>query len=169
MKLNLISQVYFPRELLIFIELNEIFVDFAFNFITLMVINLLLGIAPNVNFVFLPLILLIQAALTLGIMLFVSSLSVIVRDIPQLIGVALQILFYLTAILYPLDRLSPDLKTVVSLNPLSSVIAAYREVILYNRPPDITSLYYPLVVALTVLYLGYSFFKSQEKQFADYI
>lgn len=166
---GLINQVYFPREVLIFVKLGEALVDLSFGFASMLLINAVVGVLPNPNYIYLPFLVLIQMTMTLGLMFFIGYLSVIIKDIPQLVGVLLQLLFYSVPILYPIYILPESLSFFVLINPLANLIDAYREIILYNRPPQILMLYYPTVVALIIGYLGYKFFKQNEKNLADYV
>lgn len=167
--MRLVVQVYFPREILVLVKLGEALVDFGFTFAAMLVINASLGIWPNANFIYLPLILIIQICFMLGLMLFLGYLGVIVRDIPQLIAVALQLLFYLTPIIYPVTAIPERLNVMLLLNPLALLLDAYRSIIVYNMPPDPVNLYYPAVAAGVLLYTGYHFFKANERRFADYL
>jgi lipopolysaccharide transport system permease protein len=166
-RMGLINQVYFPREVLVLLVLGEAIVDLCFTFAAMLVVNAISGILPNANFAYLPFLLLILGCFTLGLMLFASCLAVLVRDIPQLVAVGLQLLFYLTPIIYPIESIPDQFRVLVLLNPMASVIQAFRDVIVYNRPPDVETLYYPLVTALALLYLGYTFFKANEERLAD--
>lgn len=167
--MGLINQIYFPREILVLVRLGELSVDLSFSFLAMLTINALNGLFPNVYFIYLPLLILILASVTLGLMLFFSYLTVFIRDIPQLVFVTLQLLFYLTPILYPVELIPSQFRAITLVNPLVPVIQAIRDVIVYQRAPDIISLYYPLVVGIALLYLGYSFFKAYERRLSDYI
>jgi ABC-type polysaccharide/polyol phosphate export permease len=168
-KIELVTQVYFPREILVLIVLGEGLVDFIFTFCAMLLINLFFGIVPNIYYLYLPLVLLPLIALTLGAMLIVSSLSLLVRDIPQLIAVFSQLLFYVTPIIYPIKTIPEHLQFIFVLNPLAAIVQAFRDIIVYSRPPDMLTLYYPIVVGVMLLYLGYSVFKSVEGNMADMI
>lgn len=165
--LGLINQIYFPREILVLVKLGEALVDLAFTFLAMLIVNALYGYWPNPLFVLLPGGLLILVMFSLGIMLFVSCLSVLVRDVPQLVAVALQLLFYLTPILYPVENFPEEYHALILINPIAPVIQAFRDVILYGDPPDVAVMYYPLVIAVALLYTGYAFFKANEDRFAD--
>lgn len=167
--MGLITQVYFPRELLVLAQLGESLFDFLFAMIALVVINLAYGIAPSIYFAFLPLVLVIQLTLTLGLMFFVSYLTVYIRDIPNLVGVALQLAFYLTPILYPAAAVPEQYRWVMNLNPLVALLEAYRAIVVYQHAPDFSTLYYPLVIAGVFGYTGYRFFKANEKRLSDFV
>jgi lipopolysaccharide transport system permease protein len=165
--MGLINQIYFPREIIVLSALGEALVDAFFMFAAMLVIDAVVGVLPNGMFVVLPVLLLIQVALMLGLMFIVSWLSVIVRDIPQLISVLLQILFYLSPIIYPVSIIPHRFQFLVNLNPIALLVQAYRDVIVYNRQPDWFSLVYPAALGVTLLVFGYRHFKANEDRFAD--
>ena len=168
-RIGIIAQVYFPREILVLLTLGEAIIDFAFAFVAMMVINVFAGLLPNVYFVYLPLLFLILAVISLGLMFLVSSLTVMVRDIPQLMVVLMQLLFFVTPIIYPIDQFPGNLRFIFVINPIAPIIQAFRDIIAYGRAPDIVSLYYPIVFAGVALVVGYSTFKSFETEMADYV
>lgn len=168
-QISLLNQVYFPREILPLVKLGELGVDALFTFVALIFLNLLVGILPNANWIYLPILVVIVFAGTFGLALLLSASTVFIRDIPQLTFVTMQLLFYLTPILYPVTFIPEQLRLIVMLNPLVPVIEGFREVLVFNRPIDLISLFYPAVFALTLLYVGYSFFKSNERRLSDYV
>ncbi|MEP7290565.1 MAG: ABC transporter permease [Chloroflexota bacterium] len=169
MKLDLINQIYFPREILVIVKLGETMVDLLFTFLTTLVVNALFGILPNANYIFLPYILVIQVAFTLGVMFYASYLCVFVRDFAPLITVALQMLFYLTPIIYPLTIFPSFVgKLVGLLNPIAPLIGAYRAIMVNNQPPDFVSLSTVTVISGVVLYTGYMLFKAKEGRLTDF-
>src|SRR5690606_10741053 len=98
-----------------------------------------------------------------------SYLSMMIRDVPQLVSIVLQFMFYLTPILYPIEMIPPELKFIALVNPLAPLVDAYRSVILYNTAPNFPELYYTIVIAGVLFYSGYMFFKKNEKRVADFI
>ncbi len=168
-QMGIINQVYFPREIIIFVRLGEAFVDFTFSFLVLLLISLLNGIFPTLNFIWVIPILLIQLLLILGFMLFISYLSVYIRDIPQLVAVVLQILFYLTPVLYQMDRVPEEYHFLLLLNPLTPLIQAFRDVTVLGQAPQLATLYYPSIMAGILVFSGYMFFKRNEQRLTDYV
>jgi ABC-type polysaccharide/polyol phosphate export permease len=167
-RMSLLNQVYFPREILLLLTIGEALVDFFFIFLALLLVSALNGIWPNLNYIYLPFLLFILVCFTAGAMFFVGCLGVLVRDIPQLIGIVLQLAFYITPILYAIERIPDQFRVLALLNPLASVIQGFRDVIVYARPPDLLTLYYPAVFALALLYTGYAFFKANEERLTDF-
>jgi len=167
--MGLINQIYFPREIIVLSALGEALVDTFFMFVAMLVIDAVVGIFPNPIWVALPLLLLIQLALCLGVMLVVSWLSVLVRDVPQLVSVLLQMLFYLSPIIYPLEIVPRQYRFLMTLNPIATIIEAYRRIIVYGRQPDWLSLLYPAVLGIGLLVFGYRLFKTNEDRMADMV
>lgn len=168
-RIGIIAQVYFPREILVLLTLGEAVVDFCFAFVAMLVINLLVGVLPNIHFIYLPLLFLILLVMALGLMFLLSSLTVMVRDIPQLMVVLMQLLFFITPIIYPIDQFPERLRFLFVINPIAPIIQGFRDIIAYGRAPDFVSLYYPIVFAGVALVVGYSTFKSFETEMADYV
>ena len=167
--MGLVNQIYFPREIIVLSALGEAMVDAFFMLVATIAINAVVGIYPTFYFLLLPFVIVIQLAFCLGLMFVVSWLSVLVRDIPQLVSVLLQILFYLCPIIYPLAALPEHFQPLIALNPLAALINAYRDLIIYGRLPDFLSLVYPSALAVGVLIFGYRLFKSNEDRFADMV
>src|SRR5690606_17678954 len=93
-RIGIIAQVYFPREILVLLTIGEGIVDFSFAYAAMLVINALNGVLPNENFIYLPLLFGILVGIALGLMFLISSLTVIVRDMPQLLTVFMQLFFF---------------------------------------------------------------------------
>jgi lipopolysaccharide transport system permease protein len=168
-QIGIISRVYFPREILILLPIGEAIIDFVFTFLVLVVINGIYGNWPQLSYILLIVPLLILVLLSLGIMFVIGTWSMLVRDIPQLVGVALQLLFYVTPIIYPFESIPPSFRFLILLNPLTPLIQAFRQIVIYNQGLDLVSLYYPLVVSLGMLFAGYAFFKSREGVLSDLV
>jgi len=167
--MGLINQIYFPREIIVLSSLGEAIVDTSFMLLAMLVIDAIVGVYPNGLFVVLPLLFAIELSLTLGLMLLLSWLSAVVRDIPQLVTVLLQMLFYLTPIIYPLSIVPPRVQALLMLNPLTPVIVSFRGIVVYNTVPDWASLIYPAALGVALLVFGYRSFKSNEDYLADLV
>ena len=166
-RLGIVTQVYFPREILVLLVVGELLVDFLFTFLAMLLVNAFSGIFPNVYFLYIPFLVLIIVLISFGFMLMISSLTVLVRDIPQLISVAMQLIFFLTPVIYPIETIPERFRFFFLINPIASIIQAFRDIIVYARSPDWVSLYYPIVFAGMIMILGYATFKSIEDEMAD--
>jgi len=167
--MNLVTKIFFPREILPVAALLARFLDFAIAAVLLVVLMLLYRLPVlTVSLVYLPIVFLLQFALTLGLGLAGAAITVFYRDISHLFTFAIQILFYATPIIYPVSRVPESYQALYFLNPMAAIIEAYRSILLYQTPPDIT-LYASIPVVLLILILGYWIFKRLEAFFADVI
>lgn len=167
--MDLVSKIYFPREALPVAAMAARLMDFGIAAILLLVLMLIFGIPMfQVSWLFVPVILLIQLALVLGLGLACAAANVFYRDVQSLITLGLQIWFYATPIIYPLTAVPEQFHPYYFLNPMVGIIEAYRDVLIYNRLPG-PHLLISAVIALVIFLLGYRFFKRVEFQFADII
>jgi lipopolysaccharide transport system permease protein len=164
---GLLSQVVLPMDILVFTHLGEAIVDFVITSLIMVALNAFAGIWPNQLYVFMLPILLIHLLFTVGLMFFVSSAAVFVRDLAPLLNAILRMMFYLTPVLYPAERVSGVLKLIILLNPMALIIENYRNIILYAEMPSLQALLYVFILAAAMFYAGYRFFKSNEQKLVE--
>lgn len=166
--INLVSKIYFPREVLPISSLLSRFVDFMIGFIVLLILMFYYRMPVSAYWLFLPVIILIQLSLSLGIGLTGAAVNVFYRDVRHVFVLGLQIWFYASPIIYPVSSIPSNLQTIYYLNPMAGIIEAYRSVLLYGQLPSPT-LVFSACEAVIILLISYLFFKRVEKQFADVI
>ena len=167
--MNLVSKIYFPREILPISTLLARLVDMVISFSLLVVLMFYFRVPVNaVYLLYLPLLILIQCSLALGIGLIGGALNVFYRDVQHVFILGLQLWFYASPIIYPTTSVPSSLRAIYYLNPMAGVIDAYRAILLNQQPPD-SNIFVASLVALVILALGYWFFKRVEFQFADVI
>jgi lipopolysaccharide transport system permease protein len=159
----------FPLEILPVTVLGSSVINSLFSLTILLVAALLFqGYLPW-TLVLLPLMYLPLILLCLGLIWFLASLGVFIRDVGQFIGVAVQVLFFMTPIFYPISAIPARLQFILYLNPLTFIVNHFRRVILWGQLPDWGE--FLLVTALTFLVcmLGYVWFMKSKKTFADVV
>lgn len=166
---NLVSKIYFPREIFPLASLLACFVDFLVAGAIFAGMLLYYHIGLTLQILWLPLLIVLQMALMSGLLLVLSAANVFFRDVRLLLPFVLQIGMYVTPIIYPLSLIPPRYRLLFSLNPMSGIIDGYRQVIVRGQPPDLSLLALSAVVSLVLLVVGYRYFKSVEMQFADVI
>lgn len=166
---SLITKIYFPREILPVAALLARLVDFAIAFGILFIMMIFYKMPMvAISWVYLPVILATQLALAAGIGLAGAALNVFYRDIRHLFALGLQLWFYATPIVYPVSVVPEKVRPFYFLNPMVGVTESYRAVLLRGELPG-SYLLISAVVATTVLFIGYWFFKRVEIQFADVV
>ena len=167
--MNLVSKIYFPREILLIAAMLARLVDAVIAFGLLAVLMLYYKISVNAtSLLVLPFILLIQIAIALGIGFIGGALNVFYRDIRHIFVLGLQLWFYASPIIYPVSAVPARLQSVYLLNPMVGVLDAYRNILLYRSFPA-PSIFISAGVAILLLTFGYWLFKRVEFQFADII
>jgi ABC-type polysaccharide/polyol phosphate export permease len=163
----LIKKVPFPHYVLPFsIILNNAF-HFLLSIPILIILLAISGMHPNPTWIIgVPLLILVQLALLMGVVLFTASIDVYFRDLEHLAEVFLQLLFYATPVLYPLDLVPESWRPLMLANPLASLIDAWRGLFLENSLPGV-ELWPALLFTLAALVAGGGVFRRLDPQFAD--
>lgn len=167
--MGLITKIYFPREVLPIAALLARLLDFLVATVLIVVLMVIFqGNFSPAGLLFLPLILLIQLLLMVGVGLITAALNVFYRDIRSLLVLGIQVWFYASPIIYPTSLVPDWLQPFYFLNPMAGIITAYRDVLLYNQLPG----QYLWIAALTsaiICFIGFFVFKRVEFRFADIV
>jgi len=164
----IIKRVLYPSELFPISAVLSSFIHHGIGFLVFLVVYFVSrgGIAlfqiPAIGG-----LLLLQLMLTIGFSLFLSALSVYLRDILQILGIAFQALFYLTTILYPMTSVPKSLRRFIDLNPFTSLIEGYHNVILYGKYPEVSHIFYIFLTTVIAMLSGVFIFRKLKKGFAD--
>ena len=164
---NIIKKVYFPREILPISVVTSATVNFLISTIIILFFILFYRAGFSWYIVFYPFILLIQYLLSLGISFLISSLTVYLRDLEHLIGVAIMMLFYATPIAYSSDSIPGEFQFIMRLNPMAYIIDAYRDIFYYQTMPELKSLGILLIITIALVVIGYIVFNKLQKGFAE--
>ena len=167
--MNLVTKVYFPREILPLAALSARLLDFAIASGVLLIMMAFYAVPFFTSaWLYLPLLVAIQGALIIGLGLAGSALNVFFRDIKHLVALGLQIWLYASPVIYPAAVVPERLRTLYFLNPMAGICEGYRRVLLFGKPPDWT-IVISACFALSFAGIGYWFFKRAEASFADLI
>ena len=164
---GIIKKVYFPREILPISVVAAGLINFLISCVIILLFVLFGGIGFSVQLLWLPLIAIIQSALSLGLLFILSAINVYVRDIEYLVGFLLNLLFYATPILYTADMFPESIRWVLYLNPMTTIIESYRNVFYYQQSPALIPLMIVFMVSFIILIIGYLIFKKLERGFAE--
>ena len=164
----LIKKVYFPRFVLPLATVLNNGVQYAFSIPVLVLLLLVGGYTPNWTWLIgVPYLLLVEAVLIMGVVLFIASLDVYFRDLEHLTDVFVGLIwFYLTPVIYPLSIVPEKYHNWVLLNPMASLIEGWRDLFLHNRLPG-ADLAPALLFAAAIAALGSFSFRKMQGGFAD--
>jgi lipopolysaccharide transport system permease protein len=116
-----------------------------------------------------PLLIILQFVLMAGLAWMTAALSVFFRDVPNLVGVGLLLLFYLTPVFYGLRNLPGKFQRVLQLNPLTTIVEAYRAALLGDPAPGAGRLAAVVVFSVLVAVVGFVSFHRVQHRFVDYL
>lgn len=167
--MNLVTKIYFPREILPLASIGAALVDFAVAGVVFIGLLVFYQVRVGWTVLLVPLILLIQLMLMLGVALPLAAVNVFYRDVRFVIPLLLQVWLYATPVIYPLELVPEGWRWVLALNPMVGIIEAYRAVVLRGLLPDWGLLGLSAAVSLALMLGGYALFKRLEPQFADVI
>lgn len=166
----IIKKVYFPREILPISVVTSGLVNFLISCIIMFIFIICSGINFTWNILWLPLIILAQYLLTLGIIFIASAINVYIRDLEYIINFLIQMLFYGTPILYSIEMFGNApfvIKTLMNLNPIGIIITSYRDILYWGNMPHIKSLLLVLCFSVLLCGLGLAVFRKLSKGFAE--
>lgn len=167
--MTLVNKVYFAREALPIATMLARLVDLGITLGVVLVVASLWGAFPSAQaLAALPIVVALQLALIAGLGLAAAALNVLVRDVRSIVQLGLQIWFYASPVVYPLDRVPAWLRGYYDLNPMAGILEAYRAVLLGGEWPD-TSFALASIVSVAIFAAGCFVFARLTHRFADVI
>jgi lipopolysaccharide transport system permease protein len=167
---HLIKKIAFPNELVVAAAVTATFIvhigGFALAILLLKLFN------QPIDLVGVPVAVVACGTLyiaALGLSLALAAIQLIIRDVEQAIGPVLDLLFFLTPILYPLAAVPKDLQPIVSANPLTFILERLHQALLFDpqllQVEDLVG----LICGVAVLALGYFVFQRLAPHFEDFV
>lgn len=173
---GLLNKVYIPKYIFPLAKCIFVGVNFLLTLIPWLLIIVLtqfgLGEYPasiNIYYLVLPYIFLCLFLFTVGVGLFLSCVSVFLRDIFYIYGIVITIWNYFTPVFYSIEILPVGLQKLFQFNPLYQFLTAAREIVLYGTCPSISSLLICGGMAIVALFIGVIVFKKNQDKFIYYI
>lgn len=172
---NIFGKVYFPRVIMpisiVITNLLKLGIQFLI-FIGFYVFYLSKGLENtlSVNVLFFPLLVVIMGMLGLGLGMIISSMVTKYRDLTFLVTFGVQLLMYISAVMYPMDLIKeklPQLGWIVEYNPLAYVVETSRYLLLNEGSVSMIGLTYTVVVTILIFLFGLIIFNKTEKSFID--
>lgn len=165
---SIIKKIYFPR---LIIPVSSVLVslfDFLMAFVLFLIILIYYQQPVDVNAIYLwPLALLVSAVATLGLGTWLAALNVKYRDFRYVIPFLVQVLFFLTPVIYPITMLKhPWLHYVLALSPMYASVELFRTPLVGGQT-DMLLLLTSLGSCALLLFIGMIYFKRNEDFFAD--
>lgn len=165
---SLITKVYFPRLLVPTAAVGAALLDIAIASLMLFAIMPIYGVGFHASLIMLVPLTALAALTAAALGIWTSALNVKYRDIRYALPFVIQILMFLTPVIYPVSFLPARWQWVLRLNPLSGIIEGFRDAI-FGRPFNWNGLAISAGVALGLMLVAACIFKRMEREFADVI
>jgi lipopolysaccharide transport system permease protein len=165
---NLITKIYFPRMIIPIATVASGLLDFLIAFGLLVFLMFYYAVGLSINILMLPILVVLTSLLAIGIGMWVSAMTVKFRDIRYALPFLIQLGMFATPIIYPSSLVPDKWRWLLSLNPLTGQIEAYRSAF-FGKPFDWFSLAISVVLTLAILFYAAYTFRRMEKSFADLI
>ncbi|MGZ3845296.1 MAG: ABC transporter permease [Flavisolibacter sp.] len=171
--IHLYSKVYFPRIIIPISILSTNFLRFLIQFSMLIILLLYFILFKNFhpatvfNLLALPFVFIGVAMVSMGAGLISALLTARYRDLSNLIAIVLRLLMFLTPVLYPLGSVKPQLKWIVSINPLTPLFELFRFSLLGDGTLRTGSLLYSFLFAIIVFTLSLFLFNARSSKLID--
>jgi len=169
------GKVYFPRIITPLSVVISNLIKFGIQFLIFILFYIFYyfngtPLTLNISIIFLPLLIIIMGILGLGLGMLISSLVTKYRDFTNLIGFGIQLLMYLSAVMYPMQLVKeklPKFGWLVEYNPLAYIIESTRYMLLNIGSVSIQGLTYTVFFTVAVFFIGILIFNKTEKSFID--
>lgn len=165
---DMVKKIYFPREVLPVAYVTSCFFNMLFCFVIVFAVVICAGVPLRFNtLIFLPLILLVEYVLALGVAFFASAVTVYFRDLQHILGIVSMAWMYFTPVIYSSDIVPEQYETLFRINPMTPVIEAYRSILYYGRIPDLQMLLTGLGEGVLGLVVGLVVFELLKRHFVE--
>ncbi|MEW6155105.1 MAG: ABC transporter permease [Actinomycetota bacterium] len=166
---SLVAKIFFPRLVLPYSSVLVVLLDFVVALSVMVVLLVTNGINPGLPLALFPVWLLLALMLAEGAGTVLASISVRYRDVPQIVPVMMQFFLYASPVAYSATAVPERYQTLYYLNPMASLLDAFRWSMVGTSAPDGTFLAYSAVVAVVAFVAGAIVLERMEGKFADVI
>lgn len=164
---NYVTKVVFPLEILVPVTMLSALVHLLANVLLLLLVQAVMTGHVSSFALLLPLALLPLFLLTLGVMWFLASLGVYVRDVGQFAAIVVTPLLFLSPIFFPMEAVPADYRWLMKLSPLTGAVESARDVLVFARLPDVSSWLTNFAASVAVMAAGFAWFQYTRSGFAD--
>ena len=162
-----VKKVVFPLEIMAWSTVVVAAFQALVSFMILILFMLISGMSLHATLFLFPLVVAPMILFSVGVAWILSSLTVFVRDIGQLVGIAATIALFISPVFYPVDRLPEKWQAAIYLNPISYIVDQMRNIAIYGELPNWGGLLIYTLVAGAVAWLGLTVFQRLRSGFAD--
>ena len=162
-----LQKVAFPRLCLPLIVWGGALINHAFLLLALALVAISLGHFQGLPWLYLPGGILLISVFAFGVGILAGIVNVFCRDVGQALGIILQVWFWFTPIVYPIAAVPAGLRPLIEANPLTPLVRAYQDALLWHAVPEAASLLRPLALGVGLSLLAWLLFRRASSQLVD--
>lgn len=166
---DLISKVYFPRIAIPVAKGLSLIIDLVIAFAVVIAVGLIYGEPISSNIWLVPAFVALGLVTTFALSSLAAAVNVKYRDVQLVMPMLVQVMFFITPVLYPASKIQGDWQYLYALNPMSSVLEGIRWAIFDTTAPGPTEVAISAGAALVLLLVSLSYFQRTEHYFADFV
>lgn len=165
---NLIKKIYFPRLVLPISFVTSAFVNMLLTFIVIFAVLIFSGYGINMQVIWtLPLVMIVEYLLALGIAMLTSALTVYFRDLEYILGIVAMAWMYVTPVLYDVTAIPENFRNLVYFNPMTGIILCYKDILYYKKLPELQSMGIAFCMGVGFLIVGFVCFNKLQRRFVE--
>lgn len=165
---DMVKKIYFPREVLPISFVTSQFVNMLLSFVVIFIVLLVSGKGIQLSLLpYLIPVMLLEYMLALGVTFIFSAVTIYLRDMEYILGILSMALQFLTPVMYSVDMVPEKIRPVFNMNPMAPIINAYRDIMYYQKAPQMQMMFLGTMLSVILLLTGVFVFGRLKRHFAE--
>lgn len=165
---DLVNKIYFPREVLPVAYVTYQLVNMMLAETVVLAVLIVTGHGLNLMAVlYFPFVVAVEYIMALGLTFLVASVTVYLRDVEHIVGIITMAWQFLSPVMYGVDMVPERFRLLFSLNPMTPILTAYRDIFYYKQIPQLSTMIQAIVFGVVMLILGVAVFECLKKHFSE--
>jgi ABC-type polysaccharide/polyol phosphate export permease len=166
---GLVTRFAFPRAVLPLSMIGTALLDLVISSALFVIFLPLFDAQMPMTALWVGPLLIVEIVLVIAVVFLASALNVFARDIKLFVPIGVQLLLFVTPVMYSLESVPQHLRPWLMLNPMAGLVESFRTVLVYGTAPNLDQLLPAAIEALVLFALGIWYFGATEARFADVI
>ena len=165
---DLVKKIYFPNEVIPISYVTSCFVNMLLGFVVVIGVVIYSGVHISpLALLCLPVVMIVEYFLALGIAMITSAVTDYFRDLEHILTIIAMAWMYITPVVYDIEICPTEYRWIMHINPMTSVIIAFRDILYYGRVPEMMTLLEAVVLGVVFLLIGCLVFRKLKRRFAE--
>src|SRR5690625_4763834 len=161
---SIINQVYLPKSIFPLSFSITQFINFLFGLVVIFIFLIIFGVPPSWNMLYLSLILFVVFTFVLAIGLILGFFTIFIRDIENILTHIIRVFFYGSPIIWQDREIPEKYQFIVDFNPIAKIVTSFRNIMMYQKPPNLTDLAIIFVISVIVIvFMLFYYYKNEHK------